>query len=240
MPYYMYVSLQDDDKIRVLTMDAETGQLTPKGEVPVLGGPSPLTISPDRKVLYVGHRTVPGISSFRIDPDTGGLTQSGTVAPEAPPTFLSTDRKGRFVLSAYYQGARAAVHPLGADGAVGGPPIEWLATATGAHAMQTDPSNKFAFVPHIAGNGPNAIFQFRFDENTGHLTPNSPARVEPEAHLGPRHFCFHPTQNIIYFSNEQGSSVRLSPRHCCGNAVGFSNDHHPASRVLRQEHLLPD
>jgi 6-phosphogluconolactonase len=207
MPYYMYVSLQDDDKIRVFTMDAETGQLTPKGEVPVSGGPSPLTISPDQKVLYVGHRNVPGISSFRLDPDTGGLTQSGTVSLEAPPTFLSTDRKGRFLLSAYYQGARAAVHPLGADGAVGGPPIEWLETATGAHAMQTDPSNKFAFVPHIAGNGPNAIFQFKFDETTGHLIPNAPFKVEPEAHLGPRHFCFHPTQNILYFSNEQGCSV---------------------------------
>jgi len=188
-------------------MDAATGQLTPKGEVPVAGGPSPLTMSPDRKVLYVGHRNVPGISSFRIDPGTGGLTQSGTVSPEAPPTFLSTDRKGRFLLSAYYQGARTAVHPLGADGSVGGPPIEWLETATGAHAMQTDPSNKFAFVPHIAGNGPNAIFQFRFDETTGHLTPNSPFKVEPAEHLGPRHFCFHPTQNILYFSNEQGCSV---------------------------------
>jgi 6-phosphogluconolactonase len=73
--------------------------------------------------------------------------------------------------------------------------------------MQTDPSNKFAFVPHIAGNGPNAIFQFRFDENTGHLTPSSPFKVEPAEHLGPRHFCFHPTQNILYFSNEQGCSV---------------------------------
>src|SRR2546430_1077717 len=87
MPYYMYVSLQDDDKIVVFTMDAGTGKLTPKGEVPVSGGPSPLTMSPDRKVLYVGHRTVPGISSFRIDPHTGALTQSGTVAPEAAPTF---------------------------------------------------------------------------------------------------------------------------------------------------------
>jgi 6-phosphogluconolactonase len=207
MPYYMYVSLQDDDKILVFTIDAATGHLTPQDEVPVAGGPSPLTIRPDRTVLYVGHRTVPAISSFRIDPATGGLTQSGTVSPEAAPTFLSTDRTGRFLLSAYYQGARAAVHPLGADGSVGGPPIEWLETATGAHAMQTDPSNKFAFVPHIAGNGPKAIFQFRFDDTTGHLTPNSPLRVEPAEHLGPRHFCFHPTQNILYFSNEQGSSV---------------------------------
>src|ERR671918_2348227 len=207
MPYYMYVSLQDDDKIVLFTMNAGTGTLTPKGEVPVAGGPSPLTISPDRKVLYVGHRHVPEISSFRIDPDTGGLTQSGTVSPEAAPTFLSTDRKGKYLLSAYYQGAHAAVHPIGDNGAVGGPPIEWLETATGAHAMQTDPSNKFAFVPHIAGNGPNAIFQFRFDEHTGHLTPNSPPRVEPAEHLGPRHYCFHPTQNILYFSNEQGCSV---------------------------------
>src|SRR5256885_15458 len=82
---------------------------------------------------------------------------------------------------------------------VPGRPIEWLATATGAHAMQTDPTNRYAFVPHIAGNGPNAIFQFRFDENTGRLTPNSPARVEPEALLGPRHFCFHPSLDILYF-----------------------------------------
>src|SRR5215510_7816006 len=89
MLYYMYVSLQDDDKIAVFTMDAGTGQLTPQGEVPVSGGPSPLTISPDRQVLYVGQRTVPGISSFRIDPATGALTPSGTVAPEAAPTLTT-------------------------------------------------------------------------------------------------------------------------------------------------------
>ncbi len=207
MAYYMYVTLQDDDKIAIFTMGAQTGKLSPEAEVPISGGPSPLAISPDRKVLYVGHRGGEAMSSFRIDQGTGGLTQIGTLSLEAAPTYLSTDRTGRYVLSAYYQGAHAAVHPVGDDGAVGGPPIEWLETATGAHAMQTDPSNRFAFVPHIAGNGPNAIFQFRFDENTGHLTPNSPPRVEPEEHLGPRHFCFHPTQDILYFSNEQGSSV---------------------------------
>ena len=56
MVCYMYVSLQDDDRIAVFTMDAGTGKLTPKSEMPVPGGPSPLAISPDRKVLYVGHR----------------------------------------------------------------------------------------------------------------------------------------------------------------------------------------
>ena len=119
MPYALYVCLQDEDKIMAFTMDATTGQLTPTAAVPVAGGPSGLTLSPDRQVLYVGHRTGTAISSFRIDPGSGGLTPSGTVALEAAPTFMATDRTGRFLLSAYYQGAHVAVHPLGGDGAVG-------------------------------------------------------------------------------------------------------------------------
>lgn len=111
------------------------------------------------------------------------------------------------MLSSYYQGARVAVHPIGDDGSVGGPPVVSLETATGAHAMQTDPTNRYAFVPHIAGNGPNQVWQFHFDEDTGQITPNSPAIVEPEEFLGPRHFCFHPSLDVLYFSNEQGCSV---------------------------------
>jgi 6-phosphogluconolactonase len=84
------------------------------------------------------------------------------------------------LLSAYFHSGHTTVHPIGEDGAVGGSPIEWLETATGAHAIQTDPSNEFAFVPHIAGKGPNAIYQYRFDENTGHLIPNSPQESSPK------------------------------------------------------------
>jgi 6-phosphogluconolactonase (cycloisomerase 2 family) len=219
MPTYMYVTLQDEDKIRVYTMDTATGHLTPQSEVPVTGGPSALALSPNRQVLYAGYRNVPAISSYRIDPATGGLTPSGTVTPEAAPTFLAPDRSGRFLLSAYYQGAYVAVHPLGADGAVGAPACDRLDTAQGAHAIQTDPSNQFAFVPHIArfndnvleplreSTGPNMIVQLKFDARSGRLSPNTPQRVEPATRLGPRHYCFHPTLPVVYFSNEQASSV---------------------------------
>ena len=219
MPCFLYVCLQDDDKIAVFAMDAETGRLTPQAEAPAAGGPSVLAISPDRQVLYVGHRGVPAISSLRIDQITGGLTPQGTVSPSHAPTFLAPDRTGRYLLSAYYQGGFAAVHPLGRDGAVGGPPLDQLATASGAHAIATDPTNRFAFVPHIArlndnvlepqrdNPGPNMILQFRFDADTGRLSANSPFRVEPAERVGPRHYCFHPTQDVVYFSNEQGCSV---------------------------------
>ena len=219
MPQSLYVCLQDDDKVATFNPDAETGRLARQAEVPVAGGPSVLAISPDRQVLYVGHRTHPAISSFRIDQRTGGLTLQGTVSPEHAPTFLAPDRTGKYLLSAYYQGGCAAVHPLGDDGAVGAPPLDRQDTANGAHAIQTDPSNQFAFVPHVArlndnvleppkdNPGPNFIAQFRFDAQTGHLTPNSPFRIEPPGRLGPRHYCFHPSLDFVYFSNEQGCSV---------------------------------
>ena len=203
----MYVSLQGEDRILIFTIEPATGNLAPKGEVKVPGGPAPLAISPSRKSLYVGRRGSRHISSFSIDQKTGGLTLSGTVELETDPCYLATDRKGRFVLSAYYEGAGVSVHPIGADGSVGAPPVEWRDTARGAHSFQTDPTNRFAFVPHIAVRGPNLILQFRFDEATGHLTPNIPDRVAPKGQDGPRHFCFHPRLNILYFSNEQGCSV---------------------------------
>src|SRR6516164_8709748 len=218
MSYALYVCLQDDDKIACLAMNADSGQLTSRAEL-AAGGPSVMAISLDRKTLYVGHRTQPSISSFRIDHDTGGLTLRGTVPTEHAPTFLSPDRSGRWLLSAYYQGGYAAVHPLGDDGAVGAPLLDRQDTANGAHAIATDPSNRFAFVPHIArlndnvleppreNPGPNMILQFKFDSDTGRLSPNSTFRVEPTERLGPRHYCFHPTQDLVYFSNEQGCSV---------------------------------
>jgi 6-phosphogluconolactonase len=185
-----------------------------------------MAISPDRHTLYVGHRTGQEISSFRIDPGSGGLTLLGTVKAPHSPTFLAPDRTGRYLLSAYYQGGGAAVHRVGGDGAVGAPSHEWLATATGAHAIQTDPSNRYAFVPHIArlndnvleppknNPGPNFIMQFKFDAGAGRLAANSPPRIELTEPLGPRHYIHHPSLDIVYFSNEQGCSVtayRLDP-----------------------------
>jgi len=216
----LYVCLQDEDKIIRFALDAATGGLTPQAELPVAGGPSVLAISPDERVLYVGHRSQPALSSFRIDRDGGLVLQRSTSCADAP-TFLATDRTGKYLLVAYYQGGYVAAHPLGSDGAIGDPPLDRHDTALGAHAIATDPSNRFAFVPHIArlqdnvleppknNPGPNFIAQFRFDAQNGRLTPNAPFRVAQEELVGPRHYCFHPTRDLVYFSDEQGCSVTV-------------------------------
>ncbi len=204
MQNYLYVSISGEDKIAIFLLNPETGELESKGIVHIPGGPAPLAVDPGRKFLYAGLRSSYQIASFLIDQNTGNLSLLGTVLLDDDPCFLTTDRKGRFLLSTYYSAGIVAVHRLRKDGMVAIPPIEWLSTDENAHSIQTDPSNTFAFVPHT---GPNLIFQCLFNENTGHLAPNSIPTVHPEAAVGPRHFCFHPSRDIIYFVNEQGSSV---------------------------------
>lgn len=203
----MYIASQGDDKIVRFAMDAATGDLEPQGEVMVPGGPAPIAVDPRRQWLYVARRGECKISAYRIDQHTGGLGLLGAVELPTDPCYLSTDRRGKFLLAAYYEGRGVSIHAIGDDGAVVDPPIERRETARGAHSIQTDPSNRFAFVPHIAGRGPNELWQFHFDEATGHLTPNSPPKVIPQQPLGPRHFCFHPSKDLLYCSNEQGCSV---------------------------------
>ena len=207
MTTYVYVSLQGDDKILRFVMDPADGRLTQREEIEVSGGPAPLALDPERRRMYVGRREERLMSSFDVDPETGDLSMTGTVPLEGEPNFVATDRNGNYLFSSYYFIGKVAVHPLDAGGALGGPAVHWLDTASGAHSIQTDSSNQFVLVPHIAGRGPNAVFQFRFDEGSGELTPNDPPTATPEGEDGPRHLCFHPNKDLVYTSNEQGGSV---------------------------------
>jgi len=87
------------------------------------------------------------------------------------------------------------------------------------------------------------IFQFKFDAQTGRLTANSPLLVEPAERLGPRHYCFHPTLDIVYFSNEQGCSVtgyRLDPATgtlCAVQTIATLPDGFVARNTCSQIHL---
>lgn len=204
----MYISISEEDRIAAFDVDAVTGRISHRGDVPTSGRPAPLAVDPGENHLYVGCRTTNELMTFSIDPGDGSLSLKGKINLESDPCFLATDRTGKFLLSAYYGAGAAAVHRIGSDGVPVDPPVQWLPTAPGAHSIHTDRSNRFAFVPHIAGGtGPNAIFQFNFDDKTGRLTANSPGRLTPENEAGPRHYCYHPTKDMAYFSNEQGSSI---------------------------------
>ena len=205
MPYYIYVSVSSEDRVNVFTMDPETGALDTHAVVAVGSGPTAMCVDPQQRFLYAALRGSRQAAAFRIDRASGRLAPLGTAPLEAEPIYISTDRTGRFLFTSYYRAGMAAVHPIRRDGSVGTPAIMSVKTAERAHSIQTDPSNRFAFVPHTAG--PNLIHQFLFNETTGRLSSNPAGKVTPPEGAGPRHFCFNESMDIVYFVNEQGSSI---------------------------------
>lgn len=204
MANYLYVALAGEDKLLIFDQDPVQGRLMNRREVVTPGGPGPLAVDPRQRFLYAGLRGSRQIATFHIDAGSGGLEPIGSVSLDADPCYLATDGSGRYLLAAYYGAGQATVHAIGVDGAVA-QQTSANPTAEHAHCIQTDRSNRFAFVPHTLA--PNVIFQFRFDEKTGALSPNTPPTVSGEAGAGPRHYVFHPMQDWVYVSNENGSSV---------------------------------
>lgn len=208
MPDLLISSLAGDlPKLTVDTIAAD-GSLQPLAYRDLDGSPGPLAVSPDRGHLLacvdVDGRHL--VRSYVIGGD-GALTPTGQTDMGANPCHLSTDRTGRFLLAAYYSDGMVTVDPIDAEGAVGGDRIQKVETQLKAHYIQTDASNRFAFVPHVGDA--NCVYQFRFDQNTGQLTPNDPPQVSPEPGQGPRHLCFHPSGRYAFTDGEQGSSVTL-------------------------------
>ncbi len=201
----VYITLQGDHKIAIYNLNSETGELTHQEDISTPGGPAPFAVSPDNTHAYIGLRDNFKMASFDIDAKTGTLKPSGTVALESDPCYISVDNTGRHLLSAYYSAGHIAVHPIDEQGGIGGNPTEWIATRHRAHCAQTDSTNSYTFLTHVDDS--NAIYQYKFDDKTGKLTPNHPAVIEPPAGHGPRHYAYHPNVIFIYFDNDQGSSV---------------------------------
>jgi 6-phosphogluconolactonase len=207
MKCLVYVSLAGEDKISIYALNPNRGKLTLQRDVLVSNAPGPLAVDPMHRFMYAGLRTTRELASFALDPDTGDLSPMGTVGTsgiQSDPCYITTDRTGRFLLSAYYHKGMVAVHPIGVDGSMGERAVQCLETAPHAHCIQTDPSNRFVYVPHTVP--PNLILQFAFDEATGTLAPLDTAKAHVPEGLGPRHYCFHPARDMRSTSIPQGVS----------------------------------
>jgi len=150
-------------------------------------------------LLIAGVRSKPfSAYTYTIERGTGALKPvgSGPLAESLPYIYL--ERSGRYLLGASYGGNLVSVNPVGADGRVG-EPQQVIPTARNAHAIRTDNSNRFVFVPHL---GTDQVFQFVFDEKTGRLTSNTPPLVQLKAGSGPRHLIVSADNRFVYVLNE--------------------------------------
>lgn len=198
------VSAGKDNALHLYELQPDSGKLEHHAKYDLPGSPGSQFVSPDGQRLYVSVRSANSVAAFRIDRAGKKLVPLGLTKIGANAAYVATDQTGKTLLWASYSDGVVGSHALAENGAVKPGALSRIETKRCAHAILTDSSNRFAFVPHT---GPNAVYQFRFDAKSGKLTKNDPFTVSPAAGLEPRHLAFHPRLPVVYCDDEKGDSV---------------------------------
>ncbi len=216
---HVYIATQDaapNMGVLLADFDSDSGTFSTPKLVVQTPDPAHFTISPDGRHLYMCNTGTPGgVSAFAIDRTTGGLSLLNHRPAEGRgPSYVSMDQTGRFVLDANYGGGYVEVFAANADGSLGertafvqhhGKGVHpERQTKPYAHWIGTDPSNKFALAADL---GIDQILVYRFDAQSGKLSPNNPAFTKTQPGMGPRHLMFHPNGKWVYAIEELGNAV---------------------------------
>ena len=196
MTTYVYVANADDGCISIYAMRGD-GSLEPRGRAAAEKTVGPLAVSPDKRWLIAATRSHPcSAHTYAIEGEKL-VPRAKAPLPESFP-YITLDRTGRFLLGASYGGSMVSVNAVAPDGRVG-EALQVMPTARKAHAIITDRTNRYVFVPHL---GTDQVLQFLFDEKSGRLTSNTPPLVQLDAGHGPRHIRTSPDNRFVYLLNE--------------------------------------
>ena len=181
---------------------------------PVPDDPSFVARHPTGDCWYAVHETDPGAASaIQVDAD-GNIEQQNRVKTGAEgPCFCRVHPSGDHLLVAHYTGSAVSVLPIGSDGTLANPTaveehegssITSRQTAPHPHSIVPGPNGKFVYVPDL---GTDEIVVYEIDERGGTLQRKTTVDVRPGA--GPRHLTFHPTEPLVFVSNELDSTVAV-------------------------------
>jgi 6-phosphogluconolactonase len=201
---FVYVSNAEDGDIGIYRL-LDSGELQAAGRAKAANVVMPMAVSPDRKLLYAASRSKPfTVHAYTIDRGTGALAPHSTAPLAESFPYIALDRTGRYLLAASYGGNMVSVNAVGADGRVAGEPLQVIPTARNAHAIITDNTNRFVYVPHL---GTDQVFQFVLDPKTGRLASNTPPLVQLKQGSGPRHIIVSRDNRFAYLLNELTATV---------------------------------
>ncbi len=207
----VYVGNCESNDIYVWQLNRQTGELALIETVPIpgiikAGGSTPITVSPDRRLLFVATRGEPqSVFTFAIDPQTGKLKLIGSGPLTDSMPFIATDHTGRYLFAASYPGHKITVSPIGTNGVIQ-PTQQVLEHHTNAHSILPDAKNRYVLAMTL---GNDLINVFKFDAKTGKLEPNTPPSIAVQAKTGPRHFVFHPKGKLLYVLGELDATIHV-------------------------------
>jgi 6-phosphogluconolactonase len=187
--------------------DPRAAKLKPLGLLATVSNPTFMVAHPDNRFLYaVSQDAGGGVNAFLIDPRSGKLSLVNQASSKGDaPCHLALDRSGRWIAVANYGSGSVAVLPLRKDGGVG----EVLAFVehhgeSKVHGVLFSPDNRFLLAADL---GLNRIYIYRFDPDTGALTPADKPYLDAPPGAGVRHLAFHPNGRVLYAINEKQPSV---------------------------------
>ena len=225
--YLVYVGTYTgagSEGIYAYRFDPATGETSSVGLVAATDNPSFLAVDPNGRFLYAvneldtfRNKSTGAVSVFAIDRESGQLKLLQQVSSlGGGPAYVSLDKSARYLMVANYNGGNVAVFPIGKDGRLGrhsafvqdvGSSVNPKRQAgPHAHSIQVTNDNRFAIAADL---GLDKLLVYRFNANTGSLTPGTPKFVEVDPGAGPRHVAFAPSGKFVYVVNEMASTVTV-------------------------------
>ena len=201
---WVLVSVGGENRIAIFQRDGKTGRLKPHGQVELPGAPGSLALNADGTRLYAAVRSKEAVSTLAVDRASGRLELLDTATVAGNPVYLMVDPSGRYLLSAYYSGDKAAVHRLNERGLVAGEAASVVATKKNPHCILPLRDQPWVYVPNT---GSDVIQHYRVQDRSGALEPASPAETATATKSGPRHAVQHPSAPWLFVVNEIDSSV---------------------------------
>lgn len=200
-------------------LNPQTGHLSPPELVAEAKNPSFLAINPDGRFLYAAIENNGGaVGAWSIGDDETLTPLNQQSSQGAGACHVWVDATGKNVLVANYSSGSIACFPVQDDGSLGACSAFVQHTGSGpdtsrqeaphAHAVYTDPANKFVYACDL---GTDEVMIYRFDAATGTLTPNEPPSGKVPPGGGPRHFAIHP-DGFAYTNNEMSLTVTAFKR----------------------------
>lgn len=201
--------------------NADTGTLTTPFFLTAAAGPAYFALHPDGRHLYTcntrGTNAEGQVSAYALDPKTGALTLiNSQPSGGADPSYISFDKSGHYAFVANYNGGNLVVLPIKPDGSLGERTAFDQHTGTSvtpdrrqqayAHSIIVDPSNRFALCADL---GLDRLYLYKFDAQTGALTPNDPAWFTDKPGSGPRHEIFSPDGKFVYLIHEVADTITV-------------------------------
>ena len=196
--------------------------LAPMGVAAETRNPSFLVIDSKRNLLFAVNeidrfegKASGGVSSFRIDANSGKLTPiNQQPSMGTGPCHLTLDRPGKNVVVANYNSGSVAVIPVAPDGRLGEPSDVVQHTGSSvdparqkgphAHCARFDPAGRYLFVCDL---GLDKVMAYNLDSGKGKLSPLDPPFATVKPGSGPRHIAFRPDARFAYVINEMASSI---------------------------------